>query len=350
LGDAPKAIATLTLLLTEQPDYAGGDKVLYELGWAHRSLPDEVAAVKAFATLAQKYPTSPLAAESVFHVGEDYYTKKQYAEAAQAYQQAAQANNLTLAEKVNYKLGWTYYQLQQYPQSLEQFEAQLQAHADGPLASDACFMKGECLFRMKDYAQALPALVEAMAREASSPQIAVLRQMHAGQAALQLEKFPESIAFLNVVIEKFPESNYLAEAYFERGRAQHKLNKLEQAVADFKQAAQRSRDAVGARAQFMLGEIGFQQKQYEEAVKDFQRVMFRYGADQAPPEVKNWQAKAGYEAGRCSEVLLESAASPSERAVRIADAKKFYRYVVESHPENEMAAEAKKRLDVLAKL
>ena len=174
-------------------------------------------------------------------------------------------------------------------------------------------MKGECLFRMKDYEKALPALVEAMAREASSPQIAVLRQMHAGQAALQLNKCPESIAFLDVVVEKFPDSNYLAEAYFERGRAKQKLNQLEQAVADFKQAAERSRDVVGARAQFMIGEVGFQQKQYEEAVKDFQRVMFRYGADQAPPEVKNWQAKAGYEAGRCSEVLMESAASPSER-------------------------------------
>ncbi len=204
---------------------------------------------------------------------------------------------------------------------------------------------------MKDYEKALPALVEAMAREASSPQIAVLRQMHAGQAALQLEKCPESIAFLDVVIEKFPDSNYLAEAYFERGRAKQKLNQLEQAVADFKQAVRSaSRDVVGARAQFMIGEIGFQQKQFEEAVKDFQRVMFGYGADQALPEVKNWQAKAGYEAGRCSEVLIESAASPSERAVRIADAKKFYRYVVETHPENEMAAEAKKRLDVLAKL
>ena len=121
-------------------------------------------------------------------------------------------------------------------------------------------------------------------------------------------------------------------------------------MADFKQAAERSRDAVGARAQFMLGEIGFQQKQFDEAIKDFQRVMFRYGTEQAPPEVKNWQAKAGFEAGRCCEVLIESAASPAERAVRIADAKKFYRYVVETHPDNELAAEAKKRLDVLAKL
>ncbi|MHB9064867.1 MAG: tetratricopeptide repeat protein [Pirellulaceae bacterium] len=351
LGEYAKSAATLTSLLTEQPDYPGGDKVLYELGWAHRSQRDEAAAVQAFATLVQKYPASPLAAEANFHVGEDCYAKKQYADAAAAYQQAAQANNLALAEKVHYKLGWAYYQLQQYPQSLEQFEAQLQNHPDGPLASDASFMKGECLFRMKDYQKALPALVEAMGRPASSPQIAVLRQMHAGQAALQLEKYPESIAFFDVVIQEFPESNYLAEAHFERGRAQQKLNQLEQATADFKQAAERSRDVVGARAQFMVGEIGFQKKQYEEAIKDFQRVMFGYGADQASPEVKNWQAKAGYEAGRCSEVLIQqSAASASERAMRVADAKKFYRYVVETHPENEMAAQAKKQLDVLAQL
>jgi TolA-binding protein len=352
-GEFPKAVQTLTTLLAEQPEYPGADKVLYELGWAYRSQRDEAAAVKAFAALAEKYPASPLAAEARFHVAEDYYAKKEYAEAVKSYEQAAKANNPALSEKVRYKLGWAYYQLQQYPQSLEQFQAQLASYPEGEegkLASDAWFMKGECLFRLQDYQQALPALVEAMKREASVPQIAVLRQLHAGQAALQLEKFPESIGFLDALIEKFPESNYLAEAYFERGRARQKLNQLDQAVADFKQAAERSRDTVGARAQFMLGEIGFQQKRFDEAIKDFQRVMFRYGTEQVPPDLKNWQAKAGYEAGRCCEVLIESAASPAERTVRIADAKKFYRYVVETHPDNELATEAKKRLDALAQL
>jgi TolA-binding protein len=100
---------------------------------------------------------------------------------------------------------------------------------------------------------------------------------------------------------------------------------------------------------FMLGEVDFQRKQYDQAIKNFQRVMFRYTAEQATPDIKTWQAKAGFEAGRCAEVLIESAQA-AKRAARIAEATKYYTYVVEKHPDNEMAAEAKKRLAVLAKL
>ncbi len=348
-GEFAAAIETLTTLMNQRPDYAGADKVLYELGWAYRSLPDEPKAVEAFATLSAKHPESPLAAEASFHVGEDYYAKKQYADAAKCYEQAAQANNPSLMEKIHYKLGWAYYQQQQYRPALDQFQAQLAAHADGPLAADAWFMKGECLFRLQDYQQALPALTQAIQRPASSPQIAVLRQLHAGQAALQIDKPSESIAFFDAVIKEYPESAYLAEAYFERGRARQQLNQLDQAAADFGQAAERSREAVGARARFMLGELKFQQKQHEEAIKDFQRVMFRFGSEQVPADVKTWQAKAGFEAGRCSEVLAQSAGSATDRAARLADAQKFYRYVIDSHADNEMAAEARKRLEALSK-
>jgi len=100
----------------------------------------------------------------------------------------------------------------------------------------------------------------------------------------------------------------------------------------------------------MLGEIGFQQKRLDDAIKDFQRVMFRYGTQQVPPEIKTWQAKAGFEAGRCSEVLIESAAGPGQRTSQIANAKKFYRYVVETHPDSELVPEAKKRLEALERL
>ena len=348
-SDFVKAASTFAAILADQPDYPDSDKVLYELGWACRSVPDEGAAIKAFAALGDKYPASPLAAEAFFHVGEDHYTNARYADAVQAYQKSQQANNPALAEKVCYKLGWALYQLQQYPAALEQFEAQLKAHAEGPLASDAVFMKGECLFRMQDYQKALPVFVEALAKEPSSAQIAVLRQLHAGQAAIQLEKYNDAVGFLDALIEKFPQSKLLAEAHFERGRARHKLDQLDQAAADFTQATERSRDVVGTRAMFMLGEIEFQRKQYEQAIKNFQRVMFRYTAEQATPDIKIWQAKAGFEAGRCAEVLIESAPA-DKRAARIADAKKFYAYVVEKHADNEMAAEAKKRLDALAKL
>ncbi len=307
--------------------------------------------MKAFATLAQKYPTSPLAAEANFHVGEDHYAKKQYAEAVKSYEQAAQANNLALSEKVHYKLGWAHYQLQQYQQSLDQFRPSCRRIADGKLASDAWFMKGECLFRLKDYQKALPALVEAMAREASSPQIAVLRQLHAGQAALQLEKMPESIAFLDASSRSFPRATIWRKPISNGAVPSRNSIRLEQAVADFKQAARAvARDAWGPAHSSCWAKSASSRNSLKRPSRISSASCSGTGRIRLSPEVKNWQAKAGYEAGRCCEVMIESAASPAERSVRIADAKKFYRYVVETHPDNELAAEAKKRLDVLAKL
>ncbi len=345
-----KAAVTYAALLQQHPDYANADKVLYELAWAQKSQADGAAAAKAFADLAAKYPRSPLAAEALFHVGENAYASKDYAGATKAYQLAAKTTNKTLHEKTVYKLGWSDYQRKQYREALTSFEQLLKTHADGALVSDAWFMKAECLYQLKDYKQALPAYREALTHDASSPQIAVLRQLHAGQAAAQLEQWKESIALLDPLIADHADSFYLPEAYFERAQGKLKLGRFEDAIKDFRQAAEKSRGVVGTRAQFMVGEVEFQQKQYDDAIKDFQRAMFRTVPPDAPAELHNWQAKAGYEAGRCSEVQIAAATPAAARAKRIADAKKFYQYVITTHADHELAAEAKKRLAALAKL
>lgn len=348
--DYPQAVASFEAVLKDHPDYADADKVLYELAWAHRLNSDTANAVTTFARLVERFPDSVLAAEANFHVGEDHYAQQRFAEAVEAYRRAAAANNPALSEKVAYKLGWSYYQLKQYRESLAQFEAQLAEHADGSLAADAWFMKGENLFQLKEYAQALPALVEAIGRPASSADIGMLRQLHAGQAALELQKWQEAVGFLSTLLEQHPDSRYSAEAHFERGRARHKLNQLNEATADFEQAASLARGAIGTRAQFMVGEMRFLQKQYEQAIKDFQRAMYRYEEAEADPDVRDWQAKAGYEAGRCSEVRIESASGAEQRKQRVAEAVKFYRYVVDTHPDHPLAPQATARLAELQKL
>ena len=141
----------------------------------------------------------------------------------------------------------------------------------------------------------------------------------------------------------------MAEAHYERGWARQNAGQTEDALKDYETAATKSRDHVGARARFMMGEILFTQKQQNEAIREFQRAMFGYGGDQASAETKNWQAKSGYEAGRCAEVQI-AAANSDAKSKLIADAKRFYTFVIEKHPQLELAAEAKKRLDVLGKL
>ncbi|MCA9201968.1 MAG: tetratricopeptide repeat protein, partial [Planctomycetales bacterium] len=354
LKNYTEAVKTFESLLAANPDYAGGDKVLYELGWAHKELEQAEPAVANFTKLAEKYPQSPLAAEAHFHIGEDLYGKMQYVAAGKEYEIARQQATLgELNEKATYKLGWAQFQAEEFAESLKSFTDQVAKHPEGPLAKDGLFMKAESLFKLNQYADALAAFTAAQkliaGDETTQPEIRQLLALHAGQSASQTKQYDQALKFLTPFPQQFPQSNYLAEAHYEIGWAQQNLNQTEPAFASYELAATKSRGEVGARARFMMGELKFAQKAYQEAIAEFQRCMFGYGAEQAPTEVKNWQAKSGYEAGRCADVRIKDAAA-ADRAGLISDATRYYEYVAQKHPEHELAKEAQKRLAELAKL
>ncbi len=347
----PEAVTTLDTLLKENAKYTGADKVLYEAGWGVKSQEKHAEAVPYFARLAKEYPASPLAAEGLFHVGEDQYDKKDYAQAAASYAACAGKNPAgDLGEKSLYKLGWANYQQKQYAEAQKQFEAQVAAFAQGPLAGDAVFMKAECLFRQERYKDALPAYEAAAKVKASAPAMEILTLLHGGQSASQEKLWDKSIELLSQLTKKFPESPLVPEATYELAWARQNDGKPDEALKDYEVAATKSREQVGARARFMMGEVYFEKKQHAEAVREFQRAMFGYGGETAPAETKNWQAKSGFEAGRCTEVRIGTEQDAAAKTKLIADAKRFYTFLVEKHPTHELAAEAKKRLELLGKL
>lgn len=345
------AAKTLEDLLKENPKYASADKVLYELGWALKMQAKHAEAAAYFARLAAEHAESPLAIEARFHVAEIHYEKKEYADAIKAYSAVKEkADAGELAEKATYKLGWSYFQQKQYDEALEQFNQQLASYGNGLLGVDAAFMKAECLFRLERYKEAWAAYQGSVQTEPSTKAMQVLTFLHGGQSAAQLKQWDDAVAMLSQILEKHADSPLLAEAHYELGWARQNLGKADDALKDYEAAATKSRDHVGARARFMMGEIYFEQKRHTEAQREFQRAMFGFGGDQATPETKNWQAKSGYEAGRCAEVQITAAKDAAAKQKLIADAKRFYSFVTDKHPQHELAAEAKKRLEALAKL
>jgi tetratricopeptide (TPR) repeat protein len=141
----------------------------------------------------------------------------------------------------------------------------------------------------------------------------------------------------------------VAEARYELGWARQNAGQEEEALEDYEAAADSSRGEVGARARFMLGELLFGRKEFDQAIRQFQRVMYGYGGDNAPEPVKNWQAKSGFEAARCAEVQIRQA-SGGARAKLIEDAKKAYGFVIEKVPQGELATKAAERLQALSQL
>jgi TolA-binding protein len=349
------AAQTFETLLEDDPKYAAMDKVLYELAWAYKSQEKPAEALSNFAKLAADYPQSPLAGEALFHVGEDRYQNAKYQEAASSYAQSKQAAGKSeLGEKATYKLGWSHYQLKQYDEALEQFTEQVETYPESSLVADGMFMRAECLFKLENFQEALPVFTAAQqalaANENASPDIKVLLLLHGGQSAAQLKQWDESLAFLESIPADFPTSTYVPEALYEIAWVKQNQGKPDEALTLYEQAATKSRGDVGARSRFMLGELYFTDKKYDKAIPEFQRAMFGFGGDNAPAEVKKWQAKSGYEAGRCAEVQIAETTDPAARAKLIANAKEFYNYVVQKHPQDPLAAEAQKRLEVLATL
>lgn len=344
-----EAAKTLSALLEENKTYAHAANVLYELAWAYKNAGQNPESSAAFTKLAADFPQSPLVGEALYHVGEAQYQDKKFAEAIKSYAAALPKAQGDVAENATHKLGWCHFRLTQYEPALSYFREQMQKFPSGSLAPDSLFMQAECLFKLENHKEALPAFKVAINSPPSSPQMQTLAYLHGGQAAGQLEQWDESARLLDVIPERFSDSAYVPEALYERGWAKQNLKRLDDAIADYEQAA-KSRADVGARARFMIGEIQFERKQHDEAIKSFLRVMYGYGGEQAPAGVKNWQGSAGFEAGRCAEVQIQSAQDSQQKLKLIQDAKTYYSFVAEKHANHKLAGQAKERLAALAKL
>jgi cellulose synthase operon protein C len=343
------AAATFQLLLKDDPKYAAADKVYYELAWALKLAGRDKEAVDAFANLIKQCPDSPRVGESQFHVGEASYTDGKYQEAATAYAAAMEkAGKSELGEKSAHKLGWAYYQLDNAVEAQKAFGYQRATWPNGPLAADATFMEAECLFKQKKYAEAVAAFERV--KEPSSKNFQVLALLHTAQAlgsqALAITRneqenqrrqlWQQDLAIIDRLVKDYADTTYLPEALYERGWALQNLGRLDEAQGEYQQVLAKcnadpakSNAEPAARAQFMIGQIQYQQNKHADAVKSYYLVLYGYPYPQ-------WQADAAFEAAKCFEALHKK-----------SQAIKQYQELIEKFPQSDKVTAAKTRIAAL---
>lgn len=323
-----EAVASLEALLKDDPRFAGADKVLYELAWAEQSRSRPAEAVAAFRRLAAEHPDSSLAAESLFHVGDYDDQQGDHTAAAHAYHQACRkAGTSPLGEKAAYKLGWTYWRLDDYARAQESFAYQRATWPHGPLQADATFMEAECQAKLGKHEDALK--LYAQVKSPQGKDFAVRALLGAGEAAAKLRRWPESLEWLDEALKQFPESPLVPEILGAQAWAQQNLGHADEALRLYAQVIAKTDREVAARSQFMIGRIQADQKKPAEALSSYVKVAYGYSY----PE---WQAAAAYEAGRCYEAL-----GKTDRAV------KQYEELLQQFPHSDQAGPAGERLKAL---
>lgn len=331
------------------------DKAYYELGWAYKSKGNTEKANDVFQSLASKFPDSPLTAEAYFHVGQAEYESSKYDRAIKAYTVAATRSvDSTLQEKSLYKLGWAFFQQRDFAKASENFNKQIREFPKGSLIVDARFMVAECALKRENYVEAWPLYelarrtLEASDENTVSAQVRALILLHGAQAARELKRWKDVESWIGTLTSIAPDSTHAAIAKYELAYAKQNQKKPNEALVLYSEVAEEERNEIGARSRFMMGEVLFADREFAKAVSEFQKVMYGYGGTQAPTEIKNWQARAAFEAGRCSEVLI-SDLSGDRRKKAIDIARKFYEFVVANHETHELAQQAADRIKELSR-
>ncbi|MBS0210977.1 MAG: tetratricopeptide repeat protein [Planctomycetes bacterium] len=323
----PAAIDTFQKLLKDDAKYVGADRAWNELAWAAKNAGREKDSLDAFQQLVKKFPDSPLFAEAQCQLADHYYQAEEFSRAAEAYASAlTRAGESSLTESILHRLGWSYFRQGDYEKARATFQKQRQQFAKGDLSADAAFMEAETFFKQDQFEQALA--LYAKVQEPKAPGMKVLSLLHTGQAAAKLKQWKQSLQSVQAGLALDPRGPYAPELLYEQAVAEQSLDKPADALKHFEEVTELTGDEVAARARFMMGEIHFERREHQQAIKNYFRVLTY--------DSPRWQAAAHYETGRCFEVLKQ----PDQ-------ARRSYRELVEKFPNSEQAKLAQDRLKEL---
>ena len=350
--DWPEVIGAFEKLLELAPESNLADRFHYELAWANKSNKNLDAALTHFQTIAQKFPESSLAAESNVHVGQSANDQGNFQKAIEHFDTAAKkSTDASITEKALYGLAWSNYKLKDFDAALAAFQKQLEQFPDGMFKADAMFMVSESLYENKNYGEALKKYRVAKpvieTSKTVKPSLKILTNLHGAQSANLAGEHQLAIEFAESLLVDDVNKQVQQDAQMEIGDAYRALNDPNKALEAY-MAASTHLGTTGARSMCMIGEIFFDQKQFADAINRFKLVRYGFGGNQAVDEIKQWQAFACYEAGRCNMVQI-SLPDNSEAVKRkfVEESRKHFQYLVENFPNDKLAPEANRQLKKL---
>jgi len=117
------ALHYLQELENQYPYISFIDKILYRMALCYQEENNSVKSQEYFDKLISEAPNSPLVAESYFRLAEHYFDDGKYENAIQYYSKLVKKNmwNNNFFDMSLYKLGWTYYKLNKYPEAISNF-------------------------------------------------------------------------------------------------------------------------------------------------------------------------------------------------------------------------------------
>ena len=281
-GQEADALATLDLLLSNQPTDAIAAQGTFRRAELRQKLGDPAAARADYTQVAEQWPREPLAPYALYRAA-------------------------TLALEAN-----------DPPGASALLERLLNNFAGHQLATDARLALGMSLAQGKEYPKAIEVLKQVVAVEGDfAARDRALYEL--AWAYREAEEAPAAIATFGQLVEQFPDSPFAAEGHYRVGESLYDQQKWPEAIAEFRAAAAspQAEGALREKGLHMVAWSELQQGQAEQAAQSFAQQLEEFPQGALAADAKWMRGEALFKAEKFKEAL---AAYDQARAARPASA------------------------------
>jgi len=230
-----------------------------------------------------------------------------------------------------------------------------------PLSLEERSRRIENLLKVVRYEQVITEVQETLQSASQMPE---KYYFYLNRAYKGLRKRPEAIQTLKTFLKKYPKHRRVAEAHYEIGRQLWNLGRNQKAIDHLKMAVGKNQVSnISIKSQFIIGRIQEGNKQYPKALKQYNRLVSKFGN----AEYAQWSAwrmgwihylrghykKAHdqfkenarhYPAGDFIENNLFWQAKSLEKMTKGDDARKIYTEIAQNYPYTFCGIRARERL------
>jgi TolA-binding protein len=276
----------------------------------------------------REYPSSDIAPDALFTLGEIHEEKNDYLLSGEIYGRIySEYPDSKLAVDALYRAARSASRAQHYASARQLYTKLLEA--ESPYAEEARFRICETFFREKDYAAASEAAVR-FGKEFPSSGFAPSALEIAGKSLLELGRTDDAAELKKVLTEDYPSSAPSARIHFEEGKKLYDQGRHREAVETLRRVTANLHDIDSARAQIMIADSFYGMKQYDDAWVEYTKAVYVY------PEFPEIVAEGYYGVGRVR-------AKQGQKA----EAEQAFGRIIEKWPDSPWAAKAAGELEKL---
>lgn len=345
-------------LLQHSPQGRLQPLALSQLAWAYFSRRNYDEALRRYRQVArhQQVPED-LRDIAQYMIGECLYQQEHYAEAAELFRQSRAEASGSLLEKAAFRLGLTLYRLGEYAQAMPVLQAFSTHYAASPYRDEALFWLAETHFHQGDYETALRTY-QRIPRSSRLYDYALYGQ---GWVRLRQHHWQRALDVFQHVVAQSPQRQLSADALYRLAESYQNLGQDEQARQHYERYLRAH--PVGPQApsaQLQLALLAMQADRFDDGMRALRHVQQQFAGTPQAVEAQYWLGMAHFRRERFAEarqVFQQLANTAPEHAraaaalLRIAEAyykeQRFqdsliaYRKVGILHPASPLVAEAR---------